>query len=238
MRVFSQALAIVISMLFGNAFIHAQITNDPSGHWEGTITMPMGEIRIEIDLARDANGRLSGTIGIPEQKLKGLPLTTVGIDGNAVTFTIRGGQGGTFRATLSTDGRTMNGKASSPEGEAPFNLTRTGDARIAAAPKNAPIGKELEGTWNGTLDVRGGMRVILRLANQPDGTSSASMVSVDEGNLEIAMALVQEGSAVRLTSPMLGSSYSGKLNPAANELTGSYTTSQGLTLPLTLHRND
>ena len=236
MRVFSQVIALVFTMLFGNAFIHAQITNDPSGHWEGTITMPMGEIRFEIDLARDGKGQLSGTIGIPEQKLKGLPLTSVAIDGSAVTFTIRGGQGGTFRAKLSTDARTMSGKASSQEGEAPFDLTRTGEASIAAAPKNAPIGKELEGTWNGTLDVRGGMRVILRLANQPDGTSSASMVSVDEGNLEIAMAMVQEGSAVRLNSPMLGSSYSGKLNAAANELTGNYTTSQGLTLPLTLRK--
>jgi hypothetical protein len=238
MRVFTQAVAIVITLLFGNTFIHAQITNDPSGHWEGTITMPMGELRFEIDLTRDGTGQLSGTIGVPEQKLKGLPLTSVAMDGSAVTFAIRGGQGGTFRAKLSTDGHTMKGTAASQEGEAPFDLTRTGEARIAAAPKNAPIGKELEGTWHGTLDVRGGMRVILRLANQPDGTSTASMVSVDEGNLEIAMALVREGSTVRLNSPVLGSSYSGELNATATELNGNYTTSQGITLPLTLHRND
>ena len=236
MRVFTQAIAIVITLLFGNSFIHAQITNDPSGHWEGTITMPMGELRFEIDLARDGSGELSGTIGVPEQKVKGLPLTSVAIDGSAVTFAIRGGQGGTFRAKLSTDGRSMSGTASSQEGEAAFGLTRTGEAHIAAAPKNAPIGTELEGTWHGTLDVRGGMRVILRLANQPDGTSSAAMVSVDEGNLELAMTMVQDGSTVRLNSPVLGSSYSGNLNTATHELAGTYTTSQGLTLPLTLKR--
>ncbi|MGH9385323.1 MAG: hypothetical protein ACRD2N_13660 [Vicinamibacterales bacterium] len=41
---------IVISLLFGDSFIHAQITNGPTGHWEGTITMPFGELRFEIDL--------------------------------------------------------------------------------------------------------------------------------------------------------------------------------------------
>jgi hypothetical protein len=37
----------------------------------------------------------------------------------------------------------------------PFSLTRTGDPRIEAPATSAPIGKELEGIWNGTLDVNG-----------------------------------------------------------------------------------
>jgi hypothetical protein len=236
MRVFNQAIAIVFSLLFGTTFIHAQITKDPSGHWEGTITMPMGELRFEIDLVRDEKGQMSGTIGVPDQKLKGLPLTSVAIDGSAVTFEIRGGQGGTFRAKLSADARSMTGTASGQEGEAPFELARTGEARIMPAPKSARISKELEGIWTGTLEVRGGMRVILRMANQPDGTSSGTLVSVDEGNLELAVAIVQDGSKVQLNSPVLGSSYSGTLNAAGNELAGTYTTSQGLVLPLMLRR--
>lgn len=237
MRVFSQAIVIVVSLLFGGSFVHAQITNDPSGHWEGTITMPFGELRFEIDLARDDGGKVSGTIGMPDQKLKGLPLTSVASDGASVTFSIRGGQGGTFKGTLSADGHSMAGTASSPEGEAPFGLTRTGKAQIAGPPKSAKITTQLEGTWNGTLDVRGGMRVIVRMVNQPDGTSSGTMVSVDEGNLEIPMAIVQDGSTLRLNSPVIGSSYLGTLNAAGNELTGTYTTSQGVALPLTLRRS-
>jgi len=236
MRVFAQAVALVITMLFGNSFIHAQISNDPAGHWEGTITMPMGELRFEIDLARDGAGTMSGTIGIPDQKLKGLPLTSVAIDGSAVTFAIRGGQGGTFRATLSADGRSMSGKASNPEGEVPFNLARTGEARIVAAPKSARIGKEMEGTWTGTLDVRGGMRVILKMANQPDGTSTGTMVSVDEGNLELAVAIAQQGSTIKLAAPVTGSEYVGTLSADRNEIVGTLTTAQGLALPLTLRK--
>jgi hypothetical protein len=236
MRVFAQAIAFVITMLFGNSFIHAQISNDPSGHWEGTITMPMGELRFEIDLSRDGAGAMSGTIGIPDQKLKGLPLTSVAADGSALTFAIRGGQGGTFRATLSADGRSMSGKASNQEGEAPFALTRTGEARIIAAPKSARIGKEMEGTWTGTLDVRGGLRVILKMANQPDGTSAGTMVSVDEGNLELAVTIAQEGSAIKLAAPVTGSEYAGTLSADHNEIVGTFKSSQGLSLPLTLRR--
>lgn len=236
MRVFSQAILIVVSLLFGGSFVHAQITNDPSGHWEGSITMPFGEVRFEIDLARDDHGKVSGTIGVPEQTLKGLPLTSVAIDRTSVTFSIRGGQGGIFTGTVSADGRSMAGTASSQEGEAPFDLTRTGDAHIAAAPKSALIGKELEGTWNGTLDVRGGRRVILRMANQPDGTSSGTLVSVDEGNLELPVVIVHEGSTLCLTSPITGGSYSAVLNAGASQLAGTYTTSQGMALALTLRR--
>ncbi len=158
------------------------------------------------------------------------------IDGTSVTFAVRGGQGGTFRGTLSADGRSMAGSASSPEGEAPFTLERTGDANLVAPPKSAKISRELEGTWQGTLDVRGGMRVILRMANQPDGTSSGSLVSVDEGNLEIAVAIVEDGAKVQFKSPTIGSSYAGTFNASRTELAGTYTTSQGVALPLTLKR--
>ncbi len=57
MRVFSQAIVFVVSLLFGDSFIHAQITNDASGHWEGSLTMPFGELRFELDLAPDGPGQ-------------------------------------------------------------------------------------------------------------------------------------------------------------------------------------
>jgi hypothetical protein len=236
MRVFNQLLVLVLSLLFGDAFAHAQITNDPSGHWEGSVTMPFGELRIEVDLARDGQNQWSGTIGAPDQKERGFPLTTVTVNGTSVSFAVRGGQGGTFRGTLSADGRAIAGTASSPEGTAPFALQRTGEARIMAPPRSAKIGKELEGVWNGTLDVRGGLRVILRMSNQPDGTATGSLVSVDEGNLEIPVAIVQDGVKLQLSSPMIPSTYSATLNAAGNELAGTFTTTQGVALPLTLKR--
>ncbi len=145
MRVFSQAIVFVVSLLFGDSFIRAQVVSDPSGHWEGSITMPFGELRFELDLAPDAHGKWSGTLGVPDQKLKGFPLSSVTIDGTSVTFAVRGGQGGTFRGSLSADGRSMAGSVSSPEGEAPFTLERTGDANIVGPPRSAKISQSARG---------------------------------------------------------------------------------------------
>ena len=81
----------------------------------------------------------------------------------------------------------MSGEFTTSQGgyTIPFNLTRTGNAQIAAAPRSAPIGKELEGTWNGTLEVAGKHeRLVLKMANQidrpaPDLHASREMISRD-----------------------------------------------------------
>ena len=78
---------------------------------------------------------------------------------------------------MSEDGRSIAGKFAQAGYSMPFALTRTGDAKIEATPKSATIGKALEGTWSGTLDVSGVQRqLVLTLANQPDGTSDGRNV--------------------------------------------------------------
>jgi hypothetical protein len=79
------------------------------------------------------------------------------------------------------------------------------------------------------------LRAILTLSNQPDGTASGSLVTVDDG-LEIPIATItQNASSLTLDLKAVGASYSGTLNPDATELAGTYT--QGsLTLPLTFRR--
>src|SRR5713101_7077891 len=125
--------------------LYAGTTTDPSGHWEGTISAPMGEVRIEVDLARNAKGELGGTFSRPAQelegrampKLKGLPLANVAVKGMAVTLEIKATVGGgTFQGTLLPDGKSMSGDFASQGGAVPFHLTRTGEARIEAPPKS------------------------------------------------------------------------------------------------------
>ena len=99
----------------------------------------------------------------------------------------------------------------------PFSLTRTGDARIASAPKSPPIGKELEGTWNGTLDVgERQMRIVVKMANQPDGTATGTIVSQDGTGVEIPIAMTQKGSSLTVDVPSVGASFAGVLNTAGN----------------------
>ena len=96
----------------------------------------------------------------------------------------------------------------------PFSLTRTGDARIEAAARSAPIGKELEGTWHGTLDVNGiQRRLVLTMANQPDGTATGTFVNVEEG-LEIPITTItQKASSVTLDVKTVGGVLRRRLEP-------------------------
>jgi hypothetical protein len=236
MRLFTRML-VVAALLPGLASsLNAQNSVDPSGHWEGTIQASGMEVRVEIDLARNSKGELAGTFGQPAEHLTGLPLTNFTVDGRSVSFQIKGGAPGdrAFKATLSADGTSMSGDfASHQVGTVAFILNRTGDPRIEATPRSAAIGKEFEGTWNGTLDANGmQLRLVLTMANQPDGTATGSLVNVDEG-LEIPITTItQKASSITLDVKAVRGSYSGALNPEGTELAGTLT--QGAaTLPLT-----
>src|SRR5260370_6784377 len=136
--------------------ISAQPATDPSGHWEGSIQSSIGELNFEIDLARNSTGEFKGAVKQPLEHLTGLPLASIAVDGKSVRFQVKGTPGErAFKGTISDDGKSISGDYSQGGYTIPFSVTRTGDARFEAAVKNAPIGKELEGVWNGTLDSHG-----------------------------------------------------------------------------------
>ena len=228
------SIALAALLLSPAHLLYAQ-TVDPAGHYEGTVSSPAGELTLEIDLSRTANGQLAGTLTIPAQKLRGFPLTNVAVKGREVSFDIATSGGGYFRGEL--DEKGISGEFSTQMGAVLLDFERGGAAHLYALPASRAIGKELEGEWKGTLDVDGGMRVIVNLANQADGTSSGKFVSVDENNLSIPVVIAQDGTRVTLSLPMIGGSYVGTVNAAGTEVSGTYTTSRGLALPLALKRS-
>ena len=237
MRTFTRMLLIAIVVLAPAASLRAQTAVDPSGHWEGSIKMPNMEVNVEIDLAKNSKGEMAGTFGQPAQGVKGLPLSTVAVENRSVRFVVKGGPDpATFEGTLAPDGQSLAGEISQSGAAAPLRLTRTGDARIAPAPKSAPIGKELEGTWNGALDLGGRqMRIVLKMANQPDGTATGTVVSADGSGVEIPIAMTQKAASVTIDVTSVGASFVGALNSAGTELAGTWTQGQA-SLPLTFRR--
>jgi hypothetical protein len=237
MRPTIRTLVIAALLLVPASSLRAQTAVNPSGHWEGSIEAPGMNVGIEIDLVKNGNGQLAGTFGQPAQHLKGLPLTSFSVEGRSVSFQIKGGAPGqrVFIGELSADGKSMSGSFASQFGPVSFGLIRTDDARIEAAPKSASIGKELEGIWNGALDVDGGVQLVLTLANQPGGTATGSILNVNEG-LEIPIAgITQKATSVTLEVKAVVSSYSGTLSADGTELVGTFV--QGpTTLPLTFRR--
>lgn len=237
----SLARSVIVSslLLAPAASLHAQSAVDPSGHWEATLKLPNNtSMNIEIDLTKTDKGEWAGTFGQPAQGVKGLPLATVAADGRSVKFVVKGGpEATTFDGTLSDDAKSISGTVSQAGQGIPFTMTRTGEARIAAAPKSAAIGKELEGTWNGAIEVNGTpMRLIVKMANKGDGTSGGTVVSPDGSGVAIPIAMTQKASNVTIDVPSVGASFAGVLNAEATEIAGTWTQQQ-TSFPLTLKRD-
>ncbi len=229
--VYRNALAVV-SLIAAAPFLAAQAA-DPSGHWEGAVQTPETPVAVEVDLAKDNQGQLIGTLANPAQNLKGLQLSNFAVDGKSIQFQVKGTPGErAFKGTLSSDGASMSGQYAQAGYLMSFALTRTGPARIEAAPKNPAISKELEGTWKGTSSSGGELRMVL--ANQPGGTSTGSILNTDEG-LEIPISAIQQkGASVTLEVKAVGASFEGELNAKA-ELNGTLKEG-GATRPLVFHR--
>jgi hypothetical protein len=232
---FALPTLLVVSLLAAPPAARAQSV-DPSGHWEGAITIPGGEIAFQVDLTMNAQGKLVAAYSRPEEKLKGMPMVNVTLDGRAIGFDLPVDGGIKFQGIVYADGKTISGDVTAPIGSAPFNLTRKGEAQITAAPKNSPIDKGLEGLWHGTLVLPGkNLRLVLRLSNEADGTSSGSITSVDQGGIEFPLGLTQNASSLTLSTPAIGGDfYAGTFN-AAGELAGTFTQGQVIA-PLTFVR--
>lgn len=214
----------------------AQSTAAFSGHWEGAIRVPGTDLAIQVDLAKSDKGEWMGAIDIPPQHLKGFPLSSISVKGNSVAFVMKGPPGDpSFNGKLSGDGQSMSGDFIQGGGTVSFDLKRTGDARMEAPAKSTGITKELEGTWEGALDVNGTkLRLVLKMANQPDGLAGGSIVSLDQGGGEIPItSITQKDSHLSLDIKTIGGSYSGDLKQGA--LAGEWSQGGG-TLPLTFQR--
>ena len=208
-------------------------TAPASGHWEGSFAGPTGEVSVQLDLSPNSAGVLVGTLSTDE--VKGLPVSNLSAEGRVVRFEIPSA-GARFNGKLADDDRSIIGEFVNSAGAAPAVLTRTGDARLAAGIKSPAIGRELEGTWNGILEVEGRRkRLVLRMQNQPDGTSSGVIVSVDDGEIELPVALTQQGNAVTVEIRMNGGRFAATLNSGGNELSGTYT-ERNVQLPLMFTR--
>jgi hypothetical protein len=212
----------------------AQSPVDPSGHWEGVIQAPEMSIPFEVDFMRNAKGEIIGTINLPAERIAGLPIANVKVDGATVSFHVRADQ--PLTGTISADGTSITGNMAASGGTAPFTMTRTGAARIEPHVSNKPVGKALEGTWRGTLQSRmGSMKLVLEIANTADG-ATARLINLDQGSLTIpASTITQEGTTLTLVFKIIDGTFAGTLNAAGTELSGTISQRQG-SMPLTFTR--
>jgi hypothetical protein len=238
MKFLARIIPLAVLSLVATAPAPAQPGSEASGHWEGAIQVPDGDLKIEVDLAKNEKGLWIGTISIAAQNLKAFPLANVAVEAKSVGFAIKGIPGDpTFQGNLSADGKSISGTFTQGGGSIGFSLTRTGDAKFEPLPKSTAITKDFEGIWEGALDANGKvLRLILKMANQADGTAAGSVVSVDQGGAELPITTIaQNGSNLKFEIRMVSGAYTGDLNKEATQIAGQWTQGPG-TLPLTFKR--
>jgi hypothetical protein len=218
--------------------IAAPLASAQSGHWEGAISAGNEQVKIQVDLLQDEKMVWTGAITIPDQNVRAFPLSDVAVAGGAVKFAMKGIPGDpAFDGKVAQDGKSISGNFHQGGQTAAFQMTRTGEAKIEKAEKSTPLAKEFEGTWEGLLATGGpSLRLVLNLANGPDGLATGTLTSVDQGGAVIPIAtIVQKGSTWRLVLPTIGATYVGEVNKEGTRVAGQWTQGAG-TLGLVFRR--
>jgi hypothetical protein len=215
--------------------VRAETAVDPTGHWQGSIHAPSQDVAVELDVAHGADGKLIGTFSNAGEQINGFPLASATASGNAVRFEIRIGSGTqAFAGKIASDGRTMTGDFLISVYGVPFDLERTGDAKIEPPPRSPAIDPALAGEWSASLDVGGqALPIVLTLANHADGTSLGSWAGGVGTPTPIKIA--HDGRSLTLTSTVTSDSFAGTLSADGTEISGTFT-ERSLEQPLTFRR--
>src|SRR5215469_7188752 len=92
----------LLAACLSTGVLQAQTGRDLSGHWVGIINMPSQEVNIEFDFQKDQEGRFGGTANMPDEKLGGVVLLAVSIEGASIKFHARSDQ--SFEGELTHNG--------------------------------------------------------------------------------------------------------------------------------------
>ena len=225
MGVSNRALWAVVAVL-PMASASAEPAASVAGHWEGAIHAAADEFAVAVDLATDDAGKLGGTFSNAGQRINGLPLWSASVDGRLVKLEIKsaGPAVQTFDGRVSADGQSITGQFLVDVYAVPFDLKRTGDARIAPPPRSAALDAKLTGSWAGTLEVQGkSFPLALTLTNHADKTATGAWAA--GGAPLSAISIAVDGSNVTLTSAITPTTFTGNLNAEGTQISGTLTES-------------
>ena len=192
-----------------------------AGHWEGTVNADGREIGFALDLAQNAKGEWIASMGMPAQKMTGLVVKDLAVNGKSVKFMAV--EIGMARAdlTLAENGK-LTGTMSNPRGALKVELARTGEAKVELPAAMPAVSKDLEGDWTGTIQTPGSdFQVEIHFKNQPDNTLKATIDIPMQNAIDMPIDNVkQTGDKVEFGLKIAHASFEGTLNKDRTELTG------------------
>jgi pimeloyl-ACP methyl ester carboxylesterase len=110
---------------------------------------------------------------------------------------------------------------------------------IFAVLTSAGFGAQVDGHWKGTLHVAQGidLHLALEVERNPNGTFTATLISIDQGNTSIpASSVKQDGDAVEIKWDPIKSTFTGTLAKDGKTMRGTWN--QSRPLPITFERTE
>jgi uncharacterized protein len=202
------------------------------GNWEGqVIVTPQISLRITLQVAKGGDGSLSGTWGSPDQGAKGLPFESLAYADGTLTFSAKTARA-SYKGKMNENGTEIVGEWAQGGKAFVLNFKRVEPSKVVAA----PIPKELEGIWEGKLQVNGGFTLRLDLIVQQDksGALKATLASPDQGANNIPVSSIGlQGNVLTFESKAIGAKFAGKKNDTENTFDGQFE-QFGNSMPLKL----
>jgi hypothetical protein len=214
--------------------VFSQQAADPSGHWEGVIKAPNRDVQISVDLAKNDKQAWIGHLSFIGPGPKEVPLDAITVAGASINFNVIGIPGGMkFETKLDPATKALTGTVTGGSGSVDVEFKRTGEAKVVVPVPSSPLSKELEGKWEGTVEMMGkSYRLVLNLKTGADGRGTGTLVSLDQNAVEIPLGTItQAGDKLDFEIKMIAGKYSGTINAAKNEIAGEWSQA-GRTAPL------
>ena len=202
----------------------ARAQTNLAGHWEGSFTVRDQQVAISLDLARNEKSEWVASMGVPREHVTGLVVKDVTVSGYSLKFVAVELGMARFELTIGSDATMKGTVANGRQDPASVEFKRTGEAKVELIPASPAVSKELEGDWEGALQMGPRpFRIIVHFKNRPDKSVEATIDTPDSGAMGLPLNDVkQDGRAVNFGVRIAHSQFQGTLNQEGTELAGQW----------------
>lgn len=195
---------------------------DVIGDWQGSLKVGPAELHLLLHVSKANDGSLKAALDSLDQGAMGIPVSTISFKESKLTLAIESIHG-SYEGKVNADASAIEGTWT--QGQAiPLNLTR------AVKPS------DIDGAWEGTLDVGQKLRLVLHLTTTKDGLS-ATLDSPDQGAAGIgASSARREGNTLTVEVATIGAKYQGTFAKDLSAIDGTFSQGGG-SFPLALKRS-
>jgi len=208
------------------------------GLWHGTLMVEKVPLRLDFKVAEATDGSLRVQVDSVDQGAKNMPASSASYDDSMLEMEFAS-LNGKFRGRMTGQDDEIIGTWSQAGKQWPLTLKRGDPTKEAFRQSYIDYSHKHEGEvfghWAGTLNVKGTqLRLIFNIGQLDNKTLAGSMISQDQGNVELPATSVQWAApTVRMEWKAVGGTFEGTL--ADGRLKGSWRQGSA-SFPLELRR--